>query len=48
MPTSFVMTLALVGGFVLVLGVYWHPLRSLLLPLLQTTAFASHVPPARS
>jgi hypothetical protein len=48
MPSSFVATLALVGGFVLVLGVYWHPLRSLLLPMLQGTAFGSHLPPARS
>jgi hypothetical protein len=46
-PSSFVMTLALVGAFVLVLGVFWHPLRNRLIPLFQNTSFASCLPPAR-
>ena len=45
--TSLVMTLALVGAFVLVLGVFWHPLRRRLLPLVQNTGLARYLPPAR-
>lgn len=44
-PSSFVMTLAFVGGFVLVLGVFWHPLRNRLLPLFRSLPFGSHLPP---
>jgi hypothetical protein len=44
---SLVTTLALVGAFVLVLGVFWHPLRNRLLPLFQNTALSSYLPPAR-
>jgi hypothetical protein len=47
MPPSFILTLAFVGGFVLVLGVFWHPLRRLLMPLFQNLPFAHHLPPAR-
>jgi len=47
MPISFILTLALVGGFVLVLGVFWHPLRNRLLPVLQATPFGSYLPQAR-
>jgi hypothetical protein len=45
--TTLVMTLAFVGGFVLILGVFWHPLRQRLLPLFQNTNFSRYVPPAR-
>ncbi len=44
---SFTLTLALVGGFVLILGVFWHPLRQRLMPLLQNMPFAHYLPPAR-
>lgn len=46
-PPSFTFTLALVGGFVLILGVFWHPLRNRLLPVLQATPLGSYIPPAR-
>jgi hypothetical protein len=46
-PPSFVLTLASVGGFVLILGVFWQPLRNRLLPLLQSTPFGSYLPQAR-
>jgi hypothetical protein len=46
-PSSFVLTLALVGAFVLILGIFWHPLRNRLLPFFQNTAFSSYLPPAR-
>jgi hypothetical protein len=46
-PISFILTLALVGGFVLLLGVFWHPLRQRLLPLFQNMPFARNLPPAR-
>jgi hypothetical protein len=46
-PSSFTLTLALVGGFVLVLGVFWHPLRNRLLPALQATPIGSYLPQAR-
>jgi hypothetical protein len=46
-PISFILTLALVGGFVLLLGVFWHPLRQRLLPFLQSMPFARNLPPAR-
>lgn len=46
-PTSFIMTLAFVGGFVLVLGVFWHPLRNGLLPVLNATPIGSYLPQAR-
>ncbi|MBA2126199.1 hypothetical protein DLM45_08185 [Hyphomicrobium methylovorum] len=46
-PSSFVMTLACVGGFVLLLGVFWHPIRKRLLSLFQSTGLARHLPPAR-
>jgi hypothetical protein len=45
---SFILTLALVGGFVLVLGVFWHPLRNRLMPILQSTAIGPYLPQARS
>jgi hypothetical protein len=45
--TSLVMTLALVGGFVLILGVFWHPLRQRLLPLVQNIGLSRYLPPAR-
>jgi len=41
------MTLALVGGFVLILGVFWHPLRNRLLPILQSTPLGPYLPQAR-
>jgi len=44
---SFTLTLALVGGFVLILGVFWHPLRQRLMPLFQNMPFAHYLPPAR-
>jgi MFS family permease len=47
MPISFILTLALVGGFVLILGVFWHPLRNRLLPILQATALGPYLPQAR-
>ena len=40
-PSSFVLTLGMVGGFVLILGVFWHPLGNRLLPLLQIDALRS-------
>jgi hypothetical protein len=46
-PSSFVLTLGMVGAFVLILGVFWHPLRNRLLPLLQSTPFAPYLPQAR-
>jgi hypothetical protein len=46
-PISFIMTLALVGGFVLILGVFWHPLRNRLLPVLQSTPLGPYLPQAR-
>jgi hypothetical protein len=46
-PISFIMTLALVGGFVLILGVFWHPLRNRLLPILQSTPLGPYLPQAR-
>lgn len=42
-----VTTLALVGGFVLVLGVFWHPLRQRLLLLVQNIGVSRYLPPAR-
>jgi hypothetical protein len=48
MPISFIMTLALVGGFVLILGVFWHPLRNRLLPILKSTAIGPYLPQART
>ena len=45
--TSLVMTLALVGAFVLMLGVFWHPLRQRLLPLVQNIGLSRYLPPAR-
>jgi hypothetical protein len=47
LPSSFTLTLALVGGFVLVLGVFWHPIRNRLLPALQATPIGPYIPPAR-
>jgi hypothetical protein len=44
--STIMMTLAFVGGFVLVLGVFWRPLRRLLWPLLQNSGLASYLPPA--
>jgi len=46
-PSSFIMTLAFVGGFVLVLGVFWHPLRRAVLPWLVPGRLAHYVPPAK-
>ena len=46
MPSSFVLTLATVGMFVLVLGVFWQPLRRRLLPWLVPARLAPYVPPA--
>lgn len=46
-PSSFTLTLALVGGFVLILGVFWHPLRNRLLPVLNATPIGSYLPQAR-
>ncbi|MET0639123.1 MAG: hypothetical protein ABWZ19_03805 [Hyphomicrobium sp.] len=46
-PSSFVLTLAMVGAFVLVLGVFWHPLRNRLLPALQATPIGPYLPQAR-
>jgi hypothetical protein len=46
-PSSFTLTLALVGGFVLILGVFWHPLRNRLLPALQATPLGPYLPQAR-
>jgi hypothetical protein len=45
--SSFTLTLALVGGFVLILGVFWHPLRNRLLPVLQSTPLGPYLPQAR-
>jgi hypothetical protein len=47
MPSSFVLTLALVGAFVLVLGIFWHPLRNRILPIFKNSAIAPYLPPAR-
>ena len=47
-PGSFVTTLALVGGFVLVLGVFWQPLRAALMPLFRNLGLARYLPPVRS
>lgn len=47
LPSSFTLTLALVGGFVLVLGVFWHPLRNRLLPVLNATPIGPYLPQAR-
>jgi hypothetical protein len=47
MPSSFITTLALVGGFVLILGVFWHPLRQRIMPLFRNMAFTRYLPPAR-
>ncbi len=47
LPGSFTLTLALVGGFVLLLGVFWHPLRNRLLPVLQATPIGPYLPQAR-
>lgn len=46
-PSSFTLTLALVGGFVLILGVFWHPLRNRLLPVLNATPIGPYLPQAR-
>jgi hypothetical protein len=46
-PATFTLTLALVGGFVLILGVFWHPLRNSLLPVLQATPIGPYLPQAR-
>ncbi|CAA2143403.1 hypothetical protein [Hyphomicrobium sp. ghe19] len=46
-PSTFVLTLGVVGIFVLCLGVFWHPIRNRLLPHLQKTAFAPYLPEAR-
>ena len=46
-PPSFTLTLALVGGFVLVLGVFWHPLRNRLLPIFLATPIGPYLPQAR-
>jgi hypothetical protein len=46
-PPSFTLTLAMVGGFVLILGVFWHPLRNRLLPFLQATPVGPYLPQAR-
>ncbi len=46
-PSTFTLTLALVGGFVLILGVFWHSLRNRLLPVLQATPFGPYLPQAR-
>lgn len=45
-PGSFIVTLAFVGGFVLVLGVFWQPLRRALMPWLVPARLAPYVPPA--
>lgn len=45
--STFVLTLGVVGIFVLFLGVFWHPIRNRLLPHLQKTAFAPYLPEAR-
>lgn len=47
-PTSFIMTLGFVGAFVLILGVFWNPLRNLLVPVLQKAGVGSYLPPQRS
>lgn len=47
LPSSFTLTLALVGGFVLILGVFWHPLRNRLLPVLNATPLGPYLPQAR-
>jgi hypothetical protein len=46
-PPSFTLTLALVGAFVLILGVFWHPLRNRLLPVLNATPLGPYLPQAR-
>jgi hypothetical protein len=46
-PPSFTLTLALVGAFVLILGVFWHPLRNRLLPVLAATPIGPYLPQAR-
>lgn len=48
MPSSFIMTLAFVGVFVLVLGVFWNPLRNLLVPMLRKTGVGAYIPPQRT
>lgn len=48
MPSSFIMTLAFVGVFVLVLGVFWSPLRNLLVPMLQKAGVGAYLPPQRT
>ncbi|MFT3732697.1 MAG: hypothetical protein QM780_14960 [Hyphomicrobium sp.] len=46
-PSTFTLTLALVGGFVLLLGVFWHPLRNRLMPILSATPIGPYLPQAR-
>ena len=45
--SSFVLTLGLVGAFVLFLGVFWHPIRNRMLPGLQKTFLAPYLPESR-
>ncbi len=46
-PPSFVLTLASVGAFVLILGTFWHPLRNRLLPFFERTPLGPYLPQAR-
>ncbi|WP_045834700.1 hypothetical protein [Hyphomicrobium sp. 99] len=45
--SSFVLTLGIVGAFVLFLGVFWHPIRNRMLPYLQRTPLAPYLPEPR-
>ncbi|MBN9248075.1 MAG: hypothetical protein J0I81_11660 [Hyphomicrobium sp.] len=45
--SSFVLTLGVVGAFVLFLGVFWHPIRNRMLPGLQKTFLAPYLPESR-
>lgn len=45
--SSFVLTLGVVGAFVLFLGVFWHPIRNRMLPGLQKTHLAPYLPEPR-
>lgn len=45
--SSFVLTLGVVGAFVLFLGVFWHPIRNRMLPGLQKTFLAPYIPEPR-
>ena len=45
--SSFVLTLAVVGAFVLFLGALWHPIRNRMLPYLLKTPLAPYLPEPR-